>query len=144
MKTGPNLSAWLVGFIFSFGLGISGMTDPQKVIGFLDVFGSWDPALIFVMAGAIGVHIFTYRLIRKRQSPLLSPNWHVPQKSKITFSLVVGSMIFGIGWGLAGYCPGPAIVSIASFQISPVIFVIGMMFGMFAFKWSSRWYKLNP
>ncbi len=129
-----NLGALAVGFVFALGLGISGMTNPQKILGFLDVFGSWDPSLIFVMVGSIAIHLVTYRLIRRRQSPLFSPHWHVPQKSDITLSLVVGSAIFGIGWGLAGYCPGPAITSIASLQARPVLFVAMMVAGMFLFQ----------
>lgn len=129
-----NISSWAVGFVVALGLGISGMTDPKKVIGFLDIFGNWDPSLMFVMAGAISVHFFSYKLIRRRQSPLFSPQWHVPQKSKLTAGLILGSIIFGIGWGLAGYCPGPAITSIASLQLRPVIFVASMLIGMFIFK----------
>ncbi|MEQ1879276.1 MAG: DUF6691 family protein, partial [Bdellovibrionia bacterium] len=85
-----NLTSWIVGFIFALGLGISGMTQPQKVIGFLDVFGSWDPSLMFVMAGSIAVHFLTFRLIKKRTSPLFSPQWHLPAKSRITPSLALG------------------------------------------------------
>ncbi len=129
-----NLSAWLVGFIFALGLGISGMTDPQKVIGFLDIFGDWNPALIFVMLGSIVVHFFFYKLIRKRESPLFSPQWHVPQKNEITPSLIIGSVIFGLGWGLAGYCPGPVVTALGSLQIRPFIFVIAMLAGMYIFR----------
>ncbi len=129
-----NLSTFFVGFIFSIGLGISGMTNPQKVIGFLDIFGTWDPSLMFVMLGAVGVHFVTYKIIRKRESPLLSTYWHVPQKTEITRSLVVGSLLFGIGWGLAGFCPGPAITSLASGHQVPIVFVISMITGMFLFK----------
>jgi len=129
-----KLSAWLVGFVFALGLGISGMTQPQKVIGFLDIFGNWDPSLMFVMAGSIAVHFFTYRIIKRRDSPLFSPQWHLPKSTRITPSLVVGSVIFGAGWGLAGYCPGPAITSMASMQTRPVLFVIGMIVGMYIFK----------
>ncbi len=129
-----NLSAWIVGFVFSLGLGISGMTQPQKVVGFLDIFGNWDPSLIFVMLGSIAVHFVTYKLIRKRSSPLFSAQWHLPQSNKITPSLVIGSIVFGAGWGLAGYCPGPAITSLASMQMRPALFVIGMLGGMFIFK----------
>lgn len=132
MKT--NLTAWVVGFIFSLGLGISGMTQPQKVLGFLDIFGRWDPSLMFVMLGSIAVHFFTYRIIKKRNSPLLSTHWHLPKTNQITSSLVVGSIIFGAGWGLAGYCPGPGLTSLASMQTRPVLFVIGMFGGMYIFK----------
>lgn len=138
-----NLSALIVGFIFALGLGISGMTRPEKIIGFLDIFGNWDPSLMFVMLGAIVVHFITYGLIRRRKTPLLSLAWHVPEKTKITPSLVIGSAIFGMGWGLAGYCPGPAITSLASFQLRPALFVIAMIGGMYAFKRLDQTFKLN-
>jgi uncharacterized protein len=132
------LSAGIAGFIFAIGLGYSGMTQPQKVIGFLDIFGNWDPSLLFVMIGAIAVHSFSYRLIRKRANPVFSARWHVPEKTQITPSLVFGSIIFGIGWGLGGYCPGPALTSLASFQVRPALFVAGMIGGMLIFKYSRR------
>lgn len=133
-----HLSVWLVGFIFAFGLGISGMTQPQKVIGFLDVLGNWDPSLLFVMVGAIFVHAVSYRLIKKRRSPLFSTEWRIPKNTDITPNLMFGSLIFGIGWGLAGYCPGPAVTSLASFQVQPALFVLGMIGGMFVFTIISR------
>jgi uncharacterized membrane protein YedE/YeeE len=139
MKNG--LAALVVGFVFAIGLGISGMTQPQKVVGFLDLFGNWDPSLIFVMVGGIIVHFATYRLIRKRKSPLLSTDWHVPTKKEITPALVAGSLLFGIGWGLGGFCPGPAITSLASFESRPFIFVISMLVGMFLFRLVDK--KLN-
>lgn len=129
-----NLTALVVGFIFAIGLGISGMTQPQKVVGFLDLFGNWDPSLLFVMAGAILVHFVTYKLIRRRSSPLLTMDWHVPTKREVTPALVTGSLLFGIGWGLGGYCPGPAVTSLASFEAKPFIFVISMVIGMWAYK----------
>jgi uncharacterized protein len=127
------VAAFFVGLIFAVGLVISGMTQPQKVIAFLDIFGNWDPSLIFVMGGAMGLHLITYRIVRKRSSPLLDVKWHVPTKTKITPQLVLGSILFGIGWGLAGYCPGPALTSLVSFSQSSFVFV-GMMFlGMFLY-----------
>lgn len=128
------VAAFAVGFIFAIGLGISGMTQPQKVVGFLDAFGSWDPSLVFVMAGAVMVHFVTYRLIRKRNSPLLSAKWHVPTKTEITPALIFGSVLFGVGWGLAGFCPGPAVTSLASFEAKPLLFVASMLTGMLVFK----------
>ena len=138
-----NLTSWAVGFIFAMGLGMSGMTDPRKVIGFLDIFGNWDPSLIFVMAGAISLHFITYKLIRQRPSPLLSAEWHLPQKSKITKSLVIGSVLFGIGWGLAGYCPGPAVTSLSFFDLRPLIFVLSMVVGMVIFRLLDQKLKIN-
>lgn len=129
-----KITALVVGFIFAIGLGVSGMTQPQKVVGFLDVFGSWDPSLIFVMIGGIVVHFITYKLIRNRETPLLTKEWHIPSKKEITPTLVIGSLLFGFGWGLGGFCPGPALTSLASFQIEPAVFVASMLAGMFVFR----------
>jgi len=141
MKTG--LAALVVGIIFGLGLGVSGMTQPGKVVGFLDLFGNWDPSLVFVMGGAVMVHLLTYRLIRRRSSPLLSPDWHVPIKKEITPALVAGAFLFGVGWALAGYCPGPAVTSLASFTYRPVLFVGSMLIGMLAFKQFDKIAKLR-
>lgn len=135
------LTSFLVGFLFAIGLGISGMTQPAKIIGFLDVFGAWDPTLIFVMLGAIAVHFVTYKIIRKNKTPLLSNNWHVPTRREITPSLIFGSLLFGVGWALGGYCPGPAVTSLASLQTRPFIFVISMLLGMYIFRLFDK--KLN-
>lgn len=129
-----GVAAFIVGFIFALGLGLSGMTQPQKVVGFLDIFGNWDPTLAFVMVGAIIVHLIAYRVIVRRPRPLWSDKWHIPTRKEITPSLVMGSFLFGIGWGLAGYCPGPALTSIASFQMKPLIFVLSMVLGMYFFR----------
>ena len=138
-----SLAALVIGFVFAMGLGLSGMTQPQKVIGFLDLFGNWDPSLIFVMVGAIVVHFITYKLIRKRKSPLLSPDWHVPTKKEITPALMLGAFIFGVGWALGGFCPGPAITSLASFDKTPALFVISMLVGMFLFRAVDKKLKLQ-
>ncbi|MES2768852.1 MAG: DUF6691 family protein [Bdellovibrionota bacterium] len=129
-----SLLAFVVGFLFALGLGFSGMTEPQKVVGFLDLFGNWDPSLMFVMVGAIGVHFVMYKIIRKKNSPILSAEWHVPNKKDVTPSLIIGSLLFGAGWGLAGFCPGPAITSIASLEMRPLIFVLSMLAGMVLFQ----------
>lgn len=138
-----NLSSFAVGFVFALGLGISGMTQPQKVIGFLDIFGKWDASLIFVMLGSILVHFITYKLIRKRNSPLLSAHWHVPQKTKLTKSLIIGSILFGVGWGLAGYCPGPALTGVGLLQSGSLLFVGSMLVGMYVFKMLDKKYKFD-
>lgn len=138
-----SLASLVVGFVFAIGLGLSGMTQPQKVIGFLDLFGQWDPSLIFVMVGAIIVHFVTYKLIRKKASPLLSTHWHVPTKKEITPALTIGAFIFGVGWGLGGFCPGPAVVSLASFDKMPVIFIVSMVLGMYLFKLVDKKLKLQ-
>jgi len=123
------------------GLGFWGMSQPQKVLGVLVLFGNWVPSLMFVMVGAIGVHLVTYRLIRRRNSPLLSMTWHVPEKKEITPALLLGAVIFGIGWGLAGFCPGPAVTALASLSVKPLVFVLSMIGGMLIFRAVDR--KLN-
>lgn len=136
------ITAYWVGLLFAIGLGLSGMTQPQKVIGFLDVFGEWDSTLLFVMGGAVGFHFFIYRWSLKRESPLFSAKWHVPTKQEITSSLVIGSLLFGMGWGLAGYCPGPALVSLATFKAKPLIFVGSMIGGMYLYRLFDRCFPL--
>jgi hypothetical protein len=138
-----SLTSLFVGFLFALGLGLSGMTQPQKVVGFLDVFGNWDPSLMFVMIGAISVHFILYKVIRRRKSPLFSMDWQVPSKKEITPALVLGAFIFGIGWGLGGYCPGPAITSLASFEGRPLIFVISMLIGMLLFNLMDKKLKIK-
>lgn len=138
-----SIAALVVGFVFAIGLGLSGMTQPQKVVGFLNLFGNWDPSLIFVMIGAIVVHFVTFKVIRKRNSPLFSNQWHVPTKKEITPALMTGAFIFGIGWALGGFCPGPAITAMASFEKTPFVFVISMLVGMFLFRLVDKKLKLQ-
>jgi uncharacterized membrane protein YedE/YeeE len=137
------IAAFAVGLLFAIGLGFSGMTQPHKVIGFLDVFGQWDPSLMFVMAGAVIVHFVTYRLIRKRNSPLLTTTWHVPTSRELTPALMIGSFLFGVGWALGGFCPGPAVTSLASFTPGPVVFVVSMLVGMWTFNMLNKKLKLQ-
>lgn len=126
--------AFLAAYLFAIGLGVAGMTRPSKVIGFLDVFGSWDPSLLFVMIGAIGVYMPLYRLIRRRKTPLLDAHFFVPEKRPINLRLLAGSAIFGIGWGLGGYCPGPGLTGLGSGSIAAVVFVAAMVTGMALFS----------
>ena len=121
------------GVIFSIGLIISGMINPNIVKGFLDIFRDWNYSLIFVMAGAIGVNIITFNLILKKR-PLLSDSFILPLKTQIDKNLIIGSMMFGAGWGLVGICPGPAIVNFATFKVQILIFIAAMTTGMFLFK----------
>ena len=107
------------------------MTQPQKVIGFLDVFGSWDPSLAFVMVGAIGVHMIGFKLVTKRPSPLFAEKFQIPTRRDLDKRLIMGSAIFGIGWGLAGYCPGPAITSLVTLSPAVFLFVATMGAGMY-------------
>lgn len=122
--------SFIVGLIFSLGLAISGMTRPDVVIGFLDILGDWNPALLFVMLGAVGVHSTFYHLARHHDSPLLADRFHLPTRKEITSRLVVGSAIFGIGWGIAGYCPGPALTALPSLNTAPFLLIAGMIVGM--------------
>ena len=126
-----DLTALVAGLLFGAGLTVSGMTRPQKVIGFLDVFGTWDASLLFVMLGAIAVHFFAYRLTRGRRAPLLAAKFFVPSRRDLDVRLLIGAAVFGVGWGLGGYCPGPGFVSLASGGAGATIFVGCMLAGMF-------------
>lgn len=135
MATKNIIVAFVVGFIFAIGLSLSGMLQPQKVMGFLDLFGSWDPSLMFVMIGAITVHAFYFFLVKPRfTKPQFASTYQIPTKKDLTSSLVVGAGIFGIGWGLGGYCPGPAITSMANFSLNPLVFVVAMLVGMTIYR----------
>ena len=139
MKT--IVSSFVVGLIFALGLGISGMTQPQKIISFLDIFGNWDPSLAFVMAGALAVHFVFFRVILKRKSPLFAETFQIPSNTKIDKNLLLGSALFGIGWGLAGFCPAPAITALASFSEVPMLFVAAMICGMLLFRFYEKFLK---
>ncbi len=125
-----HIAGLVAGLLFGVGLGISGMTLPSKVVGFLDVAGDWDPSLMFVMVGAIGVHLVGSRLVMRRAAPLFDTSFHLPTKRDVDGRLVAGADIFGVGWGLGGYCPGPAIVSLGSAATPVVVFVAAMLAAM--------------
>jgi len=133
-----RLSEFFVGLLFGWGLLISGMTDPSKVIGFLDLAGSWDPSLAMVMGGAIAVGFFAFGTAKKRTSNFFGGALHLPTSSDIDKRLLLGSLLFGAGWGLAGFCPGPSIVSMADGQPKAVVFVAAMIAGMLVFEWIDR------
>jgi uncharacterized membrane protein YedE/YeeE len=124
----------MAGLIFGIGLIVSGMTNPAKVIGFLDLAGNWDPSLAFVMGGAILVGIVAFSFARKRQRSLLGAAMRLPTATHIDRRLVMGSLAFGAGWGLAGYCPGPALASLAFGGVKPLIFTLAMLAGMALFE----------
>jgi len=132
------LASLLAGLLFGLGLVVSGMTNPAKVIGFLDVFGKWDPSLSFVMAGALLVGAIAFRFAGKRQRAMLGNPMSIPGKRDIDRRLVLGSLAFGIGWGLAGYCPGPALASLASGGAKPWLFFLAMLAGMALFEFAER------
>ncbi|MDI1278274.1 YeeE/YedE family protein [Methylobacter sp.] len=125
-----NLNAFVVGLLFGLGLIISGMTDPSKVIGFLDLAGAWDPSLAFVMGGAILVGAGAFTIAKKRQRSLLGAPMQLSSATELDKGLLIGSLVFGIGWGLSGFCPGPAVVSAAAGQPKAWIFVASMLAGM--------------
>jgi uncharacterized membrane protein YedE/YeeE len=129
-----RISEFAVGLLFGIGLILSGMTDPGKVIGFLDLFGNWDPSLALVMGGAIMVGVFAFAIAKKRTSTFLGGALHLPKSSDIDRRLVVGGLVFGAGWGLAGFCPGPALVSLGAGQPKAAVFVAAMLAGMYVFE----------
>ncbi len=131
-----NWVPFVVGVLFALGLGVSGMTQPQKVVGFLDLFREWDPSLAFVMIGAIGFHALFFPMITKRSSPILADQFHLPNNSDLDVRLILGAMLFGAGWGLGGYCPGPGIVSLASGNKESIVFVGAMVAGMLVFHFT--------
>lgn len=126
--------ALIVGLIFGIGLIVSGMTNPAKVKGFLDLAGNWDPSLAFVMGGAILVGLVAFRFAAGRERALLGEMMHLPTASRIDRRLVLGGLAFGVGWGLAGFCPGPALASIAVGGVKPLIFIGAMLTGMGIFE----------
>lgn len=132
------LSALIVGLVFGIGLIVSGMTDPSKVLGFLDPAGNWDPSLAFVMGGAILVGLLAFRVAGRRERSLLGEAMRLPTATRIDRRLVLGSLAFGAGWGLAGYCPGPALASLASGGAKPLVFTAAMVAGMGVFELFER------
>ena len=128
------LASFACGLIFGAGLLISGMTDPDKVLGFLDIFGAWDATLAFVMAGAVAVSAGGFALARRRGAPLLASRFLWPTRRDIDAPLVTGAVLFGIGWGLVGICPGPALVNLAGLSLPVIVFVGAMVIGMIGYE----------
>jgi uncharacterized membrane protein YedE/YeeE len=129
-----NLSAALAGFLFGLGLCFSGMADPSIVLGFLDLAGAWNPALLFVMGGGVVVTFIGYRIVFGLKRPIFAEKFSLPTASAIDTPLIAGAAIFGIGWGLSGYCPGPALTSLASGRNEVIAFVAAMLLGMIAVR----------
>lgn len=121
---------FLCGGLFGIGLGVSGMTQPAKVVGFLNVLGDWDPSLALVMLGAIGVHLPGYLIRARMVKPLAADAFEVPTRQDVTVRLLLGATLFGLGWGIAGYCPGPALVGVMSGNVAPIVFVLSMIVGV--------------
>lgn len=133
-----NLVALLSGLLFGFGLSLSEMVNPNRILGFLDFFGNWDPTLLFVMAGAVPVSALSYLLIRGRDKPAFAESFRLSARKEIDGKLIIGSAIFGVGWGIAGYCPGP-VVTMLSLQLrEPLIFIIAMLAGSLAYRQVSQ------
>lgn len=133
-----RLSEFTVGLLFGLGLILSGMTDPRKVLGFLDLAGDWDPSLALVMGGAIAVGVLAFALAKRRGSSLLGSPLQLPTNTRLDRRLILGSLAFGIGWGMAGLCPGPALVSMAAGQGKALLFVLAMLAGMRIFDFLER------
>jgi len=132
------LAGFIAGLIFGVGLALGGMTDPSVVLAFLDIAGAWNPQLMFVMAGGVAVTFVGYRMAARRPAPLWDERFFTPTATRIDAPLVGGALLFGIGWGLAGYCPGPAIASLSSPYGGVAAFVVAMLAGMIAVRMIRR------
>jgi uncharacterized membrane protein YedE/YeeE len=130
--------AFVSGVLFAVGLALAGMTQPGKVIGFLDVTGAWDPSLAFVMVGAIAVYFVATHLVKRRSAPLVGGGFHLPTRRDLEPSLLIGAGLFGIGWGIAGYCPGPGITSLGTGALPALTFVATMAVGMLLYEGAQR------
>ena len=128
------IAAFAVGLLFGLGLLVSGMADPSRIIGFLNVGGAWDPTLLFVMTGALAVSFLGYRLAFRRARPVLAEKFDLPTSTAIDSRLVGGAAMFGVGWGLSGFCPGPGVTALAFGDVEPFIFVAAMLAGMALFR----------
>jgi len=136
-----GIASFLCGLIFGWGLLISGMTQPDKVLGFLDVFGRWDPTLAFVMAGALAVSALGFAMVKRRAAPIFATESLWPSRTDIDRPLVVGAVLFGAGWGLVGLCPGPALENLASLSPRVIVFVVAMALGMIV---QDVWQRRTP
>lgn len=134
-----HISAMLCGLLFGLGLAVSQMINPEKVLAFLDIAGNWDPSLVLVLASAISVTLVGYHRVLRQPHPLFGEKFNLPTRQDIDLPLVLGAAIFGAGWGIAGYCPGPAIAAITTFgNLEPLIFVLSIFAGSYLFKWLSK------
>lgn len=122
-------SAFGAGLVFGIGLWISGMANPKKVLGFLDITGDWDASLMLVMGGAVAVTAIAFRFVLRREKPLLENTFHISHKKDIDLPLIAGAALFGIGWGIGGYCPGPALTALSTLSSETMVFVVAMIAG---------------
>ena len=130
-----KLIALLSGLLFGFGLSLSQMIDRERVLGFLDVSGDWDSTLLFVLGGAVGVTVIAFRFVLRLPQPIFANKFYLPTRKDIDLPLILGAAIFGIGWGIAGYCPGPGITALVLGIPNPVVFVIAFILGSLAYQW---------
>jgi uncharacterized membrane protein YedE/YeeE len=128
------VSTYLIGLIFGVGISISGMANPAKVLNFFDIAGTWDPSLVFVMGGAVVVAFLGYKIVLRRPAPVLDAKFHLPDNPRIDARLLGGSALFGVGWGIAGFCPGGALPALGTGQIDVFVFVAALIAGIFAAK----------
>jgi uncharacterized protein len=129
-----NLAALASGLLFGLGLALAQMTDPLKVLGFLDVTGDWDPSLALVMGGAVGFSLIAFRLVTRRGKPVFDVGFHLPKATRLDAPLIMGAAIFGVGWGLAGYCPGPALAALSNLSLDAILFVAAMLAGTLTYR----------
>ncbi len=130
-----NFVALLSGLLFGLGLSLSQMIDRDRVLGFLDVTGNWDSTLLFVLGGAVGVTVIAFRFVLRLPQPIWGEKFYLPTRKDLDLSLILGAAIFGIGWGIAGYCPGPGITALALGIGNPVLFVIAFIVGSLSYQW---------
>lgn len=133
-NTLKTAAGYLAGLLFGLGLAVSGMTDPARVLGFLDIAGAWDPTLMFVLGGAVVTTFIGYRLVYARGTPLFGSGFQLPSKQDLDAKLLGGAALFGIGWGLSGYCPGPAIASVGGLSLPLLAMLVAMVAGWFLAK----------
>lgn len=138
MKVKQNIAALMTGILFGFGLGVAQMIDPNKIQNFLDIAGAWDASLMLVLGAALGVSFFAIRTILKQQSPRFAARFSLPSKPNVDRSLLIGAALFGIGWGMAGYCPGPGFAALALSSWEPAIFLLTMTVGFILHRFIVR------
>ena len=134
MSAWRGVASFACGLVFALGLGMAGMTRPEKIQGYLDVFGEWDPTLVFVMLGAVATFSLLHAVARRRPHPACDVRYHWPSRSSADTNTVAGAGLFGVGWALSGFCPGPAITSLATLQANVGVFVLGLIAGIVAFQ----------
>ena len=132
------IALYLIGLVFGIGISISGMANPAKVLNFFDVAGTWDPSLIFVMGGALVTTFIGYRFVLKRPAPLMDGAFHLPTKTELDARLIEGSALFGVGWGISGFCPGGALPALGTGNPNVVAFVLSLVAGMAAARYAQR------